>query len=286
MAADLPRAIGPHPASLRGELAKLPAFFRRDFKTAISYRLVFFSDAAGLVFQAFLFYFVGLMINTDRLPRYGGEATGYLEFAVVGIALGAFITLGLARVATAIRTEQLQGTLESLLMTPTRTGTVQIGSTFYDLAYIPVRTTLFFAIVAVGFGLDLDLGGLLPAAVVILVFVPFVWGIGIASAGAVLTFKRGAGLFGLGAGALTITSGIYFPIQLFPGWLTTVAEFNPLTIAVDGMRQALLGGAGWGEMLGSIMVLVPISAGSLALGAFIFRLALDRERRRGTLGLY
>ncbi|HEX2046099.1 MAG TPA: hypothetical protein VHF23_10765, partial [Gaiellaceae bacterium] len=149
------------------ELRKLPAFLRRDFLTAWSYRVTFVSDVLGLVLQTVTFYFVGLMVDDSVLPFYGGVRASYLEFAVVGIALSMFIALGLSRVARAVRSEQLMGTLESVLMTPTSPATVQLGSVVYDLIYVPIRTGLFIVAAAALFGLDFDLGGLGAAAVVL-----------------------------------------------------------------------------------------------------------------------
>jgi hypothetical protein len=52
------------------------------------------------------------------------------------------------------------------------------------------------------------------------------------------------------------------------------------------VRRALLGDAGWAEVLPTIAILIPLSAVSLVLGVLSFRWALRRERRKGTLGLY
>ena len=64
--------------------------------------------------------------------------------------------------------------------------------------------------------------------------------------------------------------------------------FHPLAdgIAVEGMREPLLGGTGWEGVGRAVAILLPLSAVSLALGAVAFRAALRRERRQGTLGLY
>lgn len=273
-------------ALIPGEFAKLPAFLRRDFLVAWSYRTMFIADLAALAFQALSFYFIGLMVDPGVLPTYGGNRATYMEFVVVGIALGVFIQLGLGRVATAIRNEQLMGTLESLLMTPTQPTTIQLGSVVYELIYIPVRTALFFAVVAISFGLSFEPGGLLPALAILLLFIPFVWGLGVASAAATLTFKRGSAGIGLGVTILTLFSGAYFPLDLLPGWATTLAVLNPIAIAIEGMRETLLGGAGWSEAGRALLVVTPISALSLTAGLLAFRASLRRERRRGTLGLY
>jgi ABC-2 type transport system permease protein len=210
----------------------------------------------------------------------------FLEFAAVGIALGVFIHFGLERVSMAIRSEQLMGTLESLLVTPTRTATLQVGSVFFDLVYIPVQTAVFLTAIALGFGLHLEPAGVLPATVVLLVFIPFVWGLGVLSAAATLTFRRGGNAVALGAVLLALGSGLYFPVELLPEWIATGAELNPIALAVDGMRNALLGGAGWSEILPIVAKLVPLSALSLLIGIMAFRLALQREQRIGTVGLY
>lgn len=269
-----------------GEVRKLPAFMRRDFLVAWSYRMSFVSDIVGLAGQAFVFYFIGQLVDSSKLPRFGGTEVTYLEFAAIGIALAVFIQFGLERVSAAMRGEQLMGTLESLLVTPTARATVQLGSVVFDLVYIPTRTALFLGVIALSFGLHIDPSGILPATVLLLAFIPFVWGLGIASAGAVLTFRRGSGLVGIGAVALALVSGLYFPLDLLPDWIADAARLNPIALATDGMREALLGGAGWAELAPKLVALVPMSACSLALGITVFRLALRRERRTGTLGLY
>lgn len=278
---SLAPAVGPG-----SELRKLAAFVRRDFLIAWSYRLPFIGEWLGLVLQAFMFYFVGLMVDPAKLPAFGGDQVSYLEFVAVGIALAAFVALALGRVASGMQEEQLTGTLESLLMTPTSPTTIQIGSVLYDLIYIPLRTAVFLVVIAVAFGLDFDASGLLPASVVLLAFIPFVWGLGVASAGTTLTFRRGSGFVGLGSSILVLFSGAFFPLDLLPGWIEALASVNPITIAVDGMREPLLAGSGWDGVGRAVAVLVPLSAVSLTAGIVTFRWALHRERGRGTLGLY
>ena len=75
-------------------------------------------------------------------------------------------------------------------------------------------------------------------------------------------------------------------LDLLPHWLATLADLNPMTIAIDGMRKALIGGAGWADVAPRVAALAPVSATALALGVFAFRRAVRRERNRGTLGLY
>jgi ABC-2 type transport system permease protein len=269
-----------------GELRKLPAFIRRDFLVAWSYRVAFVSDFVHLAGQVLLFYFVGLMIDQSKLPTYAGTEVTYLEFAAIGIALAVFMQLGLDRVASALRGEQLMGTLESLLVTPTAPATIQLGSVAFELIYVPLRTAIFLMAVALVFGLHFELSGLAPALTLLVVFIPFVWGLGVASAALIMTVRRGSGFVGMGVVGLGLISGIYFPLDLLPNWLAAIAEFNPVAIAIQGMREALLGGTGWPEVARDVLILAPMSIVSLVAGLTAFRFAVGRERRLGTLGLY
>ena len=268
------------------ELAKIPAFFRRDLLTLWSYRAAFFSDWVNMLVQVLLFYFLSRIIPSDRLPEYGGHPITYIQFVTVAIALTAFVSITLGRVTSAVSTEQNQGTLEALLVTPTASSTLQLGWVVYDLLYVPLRTTVFLLLMTVLLGVSISPAGILPTVVMFIPFIPFVWGIGVMSAALILTFRRGHGLIGVWTVLFLLTSGAYFPIQYFPGWLRAIAEWNPMTRVLDGAREALLGRPDWSLVWSVVPPLIPLAVISILLGIFCFRLALGRERRRGTLGLY
>jgi ABC-2 type transport system permease protein len=282
-------AYGANPgrlAVIAGEIGKLPAFVRRDFLLAWSYRLAFFSELGAMLLQTVTFYFLGDMISSSSLPTYGGNQVTYMEFVAIGLALSLFMAIALSQVAMAIRTEQMIGTLESVLVTPTAPTTIQIGSVCYALIFIPIRILAFLGIVVLIFGLDFHWDGLGPAIAVLLAFIPFVWGLGLMSAGAILTFKRATAGVGVIVALLTLASGAYFPLTLLPAWAEWLAQYNPLAIATNGMRDSLLGGTGWSGVGPELAALAALSAVAVVAGIGAFRLALGRERRRGTLGLY
>ena len=265
---------------------KLVAFLRRDLLTAWSYRLPFVTDWFSLLLQTLIFVYVGRLIPSESLPVYDGRPVDYLEFVAVGITLSSFLAVGFTRLMTAIRQEQVQGTLESLVLTPTAWTTVQIGSAVYDILYIPLRTAVFLALTVVLFDAHYTVGGLPAAFAVLLAFIPFVWGIGVISAAGTLTFRRGSGGIGFIVTILTLSSGAYFPLYVLPTWLQELAAFNPIAIAVSAMRDALLGDARFPDVVDDLVKLIPMSLLALVIGAAAFRKALARERRLGTLGLY
>ena len=269
-----------------GEAAKLPAFVRRDLLVALSYRTAFVGDLLGLLTQGLLFYFLGKIVNTEDVPEYGGEPTSYLAFAAIGVAVGVYLQFALTRVAAAIREEQLQGTLESMLSTPTAPGTVQLGLVVFDLLYVPVRTFVFLGAMALLFDLGFHAAGIAPALLCLLALTPFVWGLGVLGAAVILVLRRGAGIAALVGGLVALASGAYVPVDVLPGWVQQIAEWNPIAVALDGMRSSLLAGPNWGDTAGDLALIVPFSVLALLVGLAGFRVALGHERDRGTLGIY
>lgn len=270
----------------REETRKIAAFARRDFLVTWSYRFAFFADWLNLLMQMLIFGLIGNLIDPERLPGDAGTRPTYVEFVSVGIALSSFLQLGLTRSMTALRNEQLMGTLESLLVTPTSPITLQLGSVAFDLAYVPVRTAVFLLLASAVFHAEYAVAGLFPAALILVVFVAWVWGLGLMSAAGVMTFRRGSGVVGFGAMALVLSSTTYIPAEVFPFWLQAIARVNPITIALDAMRGLLLGQAGWQAVWSAIPTLVAAAVVAIALGLASLRLALARERRRGSIGLY
>jgi ABC-2 type transport system permease protein len=273
-------------AVLAAEAAKLPAFVRRDWKVALSYRAVFVGEAMSLAMQIVVFYFVAKLVDPGTLPVYGGTAPSYLAFVAIGLVVNLTAGALLHQVATALRQEQLTGTFETLLATPTTAATLQLGSVAYTLLMVPVRAGILLGAIAIGFGLEFHAGGIGPALVLLLAFLPFTWGLGLASAAMVVTFRRGSGVTGMAVTALGLLSGAVFPVALLPGALRAIAEWNPFAIAIDGVREALIGGTGWGPAAADLPRLLPLALIGLAVGALCFRAAVARERRRGTLGHY
>ncbi len=127
----------------------------------------------------------------------------------------------------------------------------------------------------------------MPQSLVLLVFfMPFVWGLGILAAAITLTFRRGAGIVGLAIGALTLVSGLYFPLTLLPNWLETDLGGEPARDRGDRPARRAARRHGLELDRNDILILTPLSIASILVGTIAFKLALTRERRLGTLGAY
>lgn len=269
-----------------GEFGRVAAFIRRDFLMAWSYRTAFLADTIAIFGQALIFSFVGRLVDPAAMPQIGGRTVDYLSYVTTGIALAGFLQVGLSRLMGVIATERFMGTLEAVLLTPTRLPVLQIGWVAFDVLYVPLRTVVYFAVMSVIFGVAFDLSGALPALAFIVVFLPFVWGVGLVCAAITMAFRNGGALNGAVRYVLTFGSGAYFPVDLFPTWMHGALRANPVTIAVDGTREALLGGVAWAQVASDLLVLAACGLASLVIGSNVFAYAFRRELRRGAIGLY
>ena len=265
------------------EVRKLPAFFRRDLLTALSYRTAFVLDWGNLAVQLLLFSLIGRLVDPGALA--GSGSGSYIEFTAVGIALASFMQMAMSRATSTVREEQLMGTLESVLLTPTRPVTFSLGSVVYDLAYVPLRTVIFLTVASALFDLGFAPSGIAGIVAILFGFIPFVWGLGMMAAGFTLTIRRASVVAGLVGLALTVGSNTYFPVEVLPSWLRPVAELNPLTVSLEAARRTLTGG-GWGPVAEAITAVLPLAALTMVLGVLVLRWALHHERARGTLGQY
>ena len=244
--------------------------------------------SSALATQMVVFAFIGgwwprtgCRASTARRPRY-------VEFVAIGIVVNLFVQIALTRTATAIRTEQMIGTLEALLMTPTATATVQLGSAVFDLSTCRSGPRSSWLPRARGGprpprqrhpAVGRDPPRLHPVRRGASASPP---------PARSLTFRRGDGGMMVGVTLLGLASGAFFPLALLPAWIAAGGRIQPARDRHPGrcVRRCWAGPAG-ARSAGTSRCSCPCPIACRSLGGvFLFKLALGRERRRGTLGLY
>jgi len=261
---------------------KLLAFLRRDFIEASSYKLNFVYTLGGIVFSSATFYFVGRLVpgGSASLAPYGGD---YFSFAVVGVAFSGLLGIFQEGPAGMIRSAQVAGTLEALLVTQTSVPTILVGSSLYSFLFAALRTIIHLAVALVLFGLKLGTVNV-PAALAILVMTAVCYlSIGILSACFVLVFKMGNPVGWIFSSVSGFLGGMIFPVSVLPSWIRWVSPLLPFTHSLEGLRRSLLTSASFGDVLPSIAALGAFSAVLLPAGLILFRFALRKAKRDGTL---
>ena len=269
-------------ARLAGILA---AFLRRDLRDALTYKLSFVTSVTSIFLSSATFYFVARLVPRDApsLAPFGGD---YFSFAVVGIAFSSLLGVFQEGLASVVRSAQLAGTLEALLVTPAPLPAVLFGSSLYALLFQAFRTVLHLGVALAFFGLSLGRvnvpGVLAVGALTVLCFLS----VGILSASFILVYKLG-NPFGWVLGSVSgLLGGVVFPVALLPPWIRWVSSLLPVTYALDGMRKSLLASAGFAEVLPDVAALAAFAAVLLPLSLAAFRLAVRKAKRDGTLSHY
>lgn len=269
-------------ARLAGVLA---AFLRRDLRDALTYKLSFVTSVTSIFLSSATFYFVARLVPRDApsLAPFGGD---YFSFAVVGIAFSSLLGVFQEGLASVVRSAQLAGTLEALLVTPAPLPAVLFGSSLYALLFQVFRTALHLGVALAFFGLSLGRvnvpGVLAVGALTVLCFLS----VGILSASFILVYKLG-NPFGWVLGSVSgLLGGVVFPVALLPPWIRWASSLLPVTYALDGMRKSLLASAGFAEVLPDVAALAAFAAVLLPLSLAAFRLAVRKAKRDGTLSHY
>jgi len=264
---------------------RLAAFLRRDLRESLSYKFAFVTSFFGILFSTATFYFVAKLVppGTASLEPFGGD---YFSFAVVGVAFASLLGMFQAGLPAVIRSAQVSGTLEAVLLTPASMPTVLIGSSLYALVFQSFRTALHLALAVLVFGMKLGpvdwAGALAVFALTALCFL----GVGILSASFILVYKLGNPFGWILGGISGLLGGMVFPVSLLPPWLRWASSLLPVTYALDGMRRSLLAAAGFAAVLPDIAALAAFNVVLLPLSLLAFRAALRKAKRDGTLTHY
>lgn len=261
---------------------RLSAFLRRDFREALTYKFSFVSSFVGILLSSATFYFVAKLVppGTPSLGPFGGD---YFSFAVVGVAFSSLLGMFQEGLSAVVRSAQVSGTLEALLVTPASIPTVLFGSSLYSLLLQVFRTLLHLGVALAFFGMTLGrVNGLGVLSVGVLTVLCFL-GIGILSASFILVYKTG-NPFGWILGTVSgLLGGVVFPVALLPPWIRWVSSLLPVTYALDGMRKSLLASASFAEVLPDIAALAVFNIILLPASLLAFRLAVRKAKKDGTL---
>lgn len=261
------------------------AFIRRDALIAASYRTAAVVQLLRILVAVPFFFYLSSLLGekgAEHLARYGGS---YFAFLLIGVGFLDYVGISLRSFTNSLRESQLTGTLEIIMLSPTRLWQLLLYSSLWVYLLATVRFGLYL-LVGMLFKLDLDQANVPAALVVLFLAVVALASFGIVSASVTLVIKRGEFLNTAMAMLSSFAGGVLFPVALLPGWLQVVAQFIPTTHALEGLRLALFQGYGVVELLPQILVLLAMIAVLLPIALGSFSLAMRWSRATGSLAQY
>jgi ABC-2 type transport system permease protein len=274
----------PTPGRWRSVMRKAGAIFGCDAALTLSYDFSFWTGWIGIGVQVLSFFFISKLMGLSPKFGYGGHPARYFDFIVVNLAFVRFQATAVQCFQSAIRNDQLAGTLEAIMATPTSLPVIILSRGLWAFTLTFAQATLFM-VLAVMLGLSLTHVNILSVIVFTLLTIACMSPLGVMSAASIMTFKQAGGTGFVMGGLTQLLGGVLFPVSTLPLMLQYVSWALPITHALDGIRGAVHGAtlaqlapeAIWLSIAGAIL---------LPLSLWSFARAVQRAKMDGTLGHY
>jgi ABC-2 type transport system permease protein len=262
------------------------AFISRDLIIATSYKLAFFLRFFGIFFSILIFYFIDLLFGNSAvtyLESYGGD---YFSFVLIGIAFTGFLWTGLRSFSKTIRRGQMIGTLEAMLVTPTRISTIILLSSFWRFLSTSLGAVIYLLIGAIFFGVNMRNANIPSVVIVLLLTILAFSSLGILSASFIMVYKEGDPINWILSSLSSLLGGVFFPISVMPLWLQKFSYLLPITYSLNAMRLAILKGLSPFQLTSDILPLIVFSVIFIPLSIISFNFAVKKAKVNGTLAHY
>ena len=260
---------------LKHELKASYAFVERNFFLTRRY---WGWEVAFLVYSAagaLSISFIGAQLGDSRL----------LLTLMVGAIFWNYLSVVFSWIAETIAVERWEGTLEYTMMAPVHRSTHLLGSVAYAMVFGLVHTAAILLAMLVFFP-NLALTSANPVTVVSFFILGSFSFVGIAMLAAILPLlyvERGAQMTFVLQSVLLLVSGVYYPIDVLPGWMQVLSHLSPATYAIDGVRKGLIDGTPVSQLVGNIWPLVVMGIVMIPVGLWSFGRAERYAKRTGKL---
>jgi len=264
-------------------LRKIAAFFRRDFAIARGYRGALVLETVEALFGVATFFYLSRFVESPQLERALPAGSNYFAFALVGFAFFDYLSVALSAFDSSIEEARQNRTLEALLVTQTPLTVILAGSAAYPFVALALRTCVYLGWGALFFGFLPKAANWPGAALILAASILAFAGLGVLSASYQILFKRGNPAKWVVLGISGLVGGMMYPVAVLPGPLQLLARFIPVTYSLEGMRAALLAGAGWSGLWRPLVALLIFAAVLIPISFVVFGWALRRTKVTGTL---
>jgi len=240
-----------------------------------------------------LAFFLWTVANTLAIVfiAKGVEATGgtldverQTASLLIGAVIWSYLGIVFEILTETVAWERWEGTIEYTFMAPLPRAIHLLGMGAFAVLYGVLRTAALFGVVALFFGLSFSSADF--GAALVLLAVASVSFVGVGMVTAVLPLispEKGAQLGFIAQGLLLVVSGVYYPVDVMPGWMQALATISPATYALHGIRASVLDGAGLGALWGDLWPLLLLGAVAIPAGLAIFRAGERYAKRHGKL---
>jgi ABC-2 type transport system permease protein len=233
---------------------------------------------------AFLVYSVAGALSISLIGADQGDPRLILML-LIGAIFWNYLSVVFSWIAETIAVERWEGTLEYTMMAPIRRWSHLFGSVLYAMVYGLIHTAVILVVLVLFFP-QLDLAGANPLTVVVFLLLGSFSFVGIGMIAAILPLlyvERGAQMTFVLQSCLLLVSGVYYSIEILPGWMQVLSRLSPATYVLDGVRKGLIEGAPVTALLNDVWPLIVMGAVLIPFGLWAFGRAERYAKRTGKL---
>jgi ABC-2 type transport system permease protein len=227
----------------------------------------------GVLFSVMVMLMFAYLFGGQVEVPGGGD---YIDFLVPGM-LAVTMLFGVESTVLSIVTDASRGVTERFRSMPIAQSAVVVGRAAADiLQTVVVLAALLAAGLAIGWGWESAGDALAAVGLLLLLRFAFIW-VGI-YLGLVLKTPEAAVVVQILVWPIGFVSSAFAATEAMPGWLGTIAEWNPVSATATAARE-LFGNPGWGgdSWIVQHSVLMAV-VWPLLLTAVFFPLAVARYR--------
>ena len=265
-----------HKSGWRRELIAIWGYAQRNYFLTKRY---FLWEVVWLIYStmnALTIGFIGVGV--------GGDAATITTFLLIGTLIWSYLSMIFDLLSETVSWERWEGTIEYTFMAPASRATQLIGMGVYAVLYGIVRIIIMLGAISLFFDLQLANANY-PAALAILAICSVsLVGFGmVAAVMPLLSPEKGQQVTYIFTAVLLLVSGIYYDVDVLPGWMQPFANISPVYYALDGIRNALLEGASFTSQWSNIWQLLIMGAIFPPLGLYLFQKGEIYAKKTGLL---
>ena len=205
-------------------------------------------------------------------------------FLLIGTLVWAYLSAVLDDMSLTIMWERWEGTIEHTLMAPVPRTVHLIAMAAFGVLHALVRTSLIMACALPFFHVDLGGANWWTAGAVVAMGSVSLVGLGILPGVLPLLYpERGEQMSFMVQALVLLVSGVYYNVDVLPGWLQAASHVSPATYLLRGIRDGLIDGRGPAQEIGVIATLALFGVVLVPASLAIFGLAERWAKKTGRL---
>ncbi|MBI4834314.1 MAG: ABC transporter permease [Planctomycetes bacterium] len=267
-------------------MRKIRAYIKKSALNLVSYRFAFALSIFAPIISVVIFFFIDKLFGSQIAPHLAPFGINYFSYVLVGIMAGGFLGGTISALAAQLNDEQMMGTFEALISTPTGIYTIMIAMMSWN--FILSIFNIFIYVIAGIFIFGVDFGNinLVSTAVILLISIISFNALGMLSASFIIAFKRGDPVSYLMNIGMEVLGGVFFPITVLPEWVRIFSYIFPITYSIRSLEKAVYQGAALAILWQDVLILLCISLALIPIASIAIKASLSYARRKGTLVQY